>query len=156
MAEVITLNQDIAGIHRRCNRFIKEELGANSARTTDYSSFDQIRLQEYVDALRTYQGFVVAQPELDLVETEDTINLGEDPVIPEIENESTIDVIRLLENIRNELVRSNSSNIPSGISVKDNARLAGNISKLERFLQDYIATTVPIDLPASSPKIVPA
>ena len=145
-------NHDVSGLHRRINRFIVELLRSVSSGVSQVNSFDQERLQSYLDAITAYHGWVVDQPQLDLPETHPRqINLNANPTVDTIENESLQDVVTLLTIARDELVSSQSSRQGSGLVPFDSARLTAIVDKVQHFLVDYIGTTTPLDLPESSP-----
>jgi hypothetical protein len=145
-------NQDIRGLASRINRFIVEMMSAASANLAAVNEFDQARLQKYIDAIRTYQSWVLAQPQMDLPETSPRqYPLDPDPTIPTVENEAIRDVIVMLELARDELINSQSARHPTGMLGFDANRLGRVIDKVEAFLTTYIAVVQPLDLPESSP-----
>jgi len=148
----IVNNHDIAGIHARINRFIEELIKSVSSGTSQVSSFDQTRLASYLDAMDTYHEWVTSQPHLDLPETHPRpIVLGANPVNVDVENESVNDAVRILSIARDELVNSQSARDAAGLNRFDSARFAAVIQKVRAFLNTYITTTDPLDLPESSP-----
>jgi hypothetical protein len=145
-------NHDVAGIHARVNRFLTEMALSQSNGTSQVIAYDQARLQSYIAAIRTYKQWVLDQPLLDLPETHPTkYPLDPDPTLPEIENESIRDVLRMLLLAREELVNGQSARMSSGLIKFDDARFSAVIDKVENFLKNYIATTTPLDFPESSP-----
>ena len=152
MADGIVYNHDVAGIHRRINRFISELTLSASSNISMTNDHDQARLQTYLDAIRTYRDWVVDQPLLDLPETNQrTIQLDANPAQQTVENESIVDVIRMLELARDEIVNSQSARHASGLIPFDEARLTALVEKIQAFLDNYIAIATPLDLPESSP-----
>ena len=150
MAEV--KNSDIVGIYDRMNRFIIEVEKAASADVSDMVLFDQERLASYLDAVDRLHAWVIAEPQLDTTEsTSLTYTLEPPPEVVNVENESINDVIRMLVRARTDLINSQSARKPSGLDPADSKRLTAFIEKVRSFLQDYIAETVPLDLPQSSP-----
>ena len=153
MAEGIVYNHDVAGLHRRLNRFIFELMNAQSSNVSLTKEADQSRLNTYLEAIRKYRDWVIAQPELDLPETnERPIVLDEDPEIKTVENESVVDVVRMLVLTRDELINSQSARNSSGLINFDVDRLTALVEKVQNFLDNYIALATPLDLPESSPK----
>ena len=149
----VVYNDDVDGLQRRINRFITELANSASAGVSLTSTFDQGRLQSYLNALITYHDWIMAQPQLDLVETNDKkIILEADPVVQDVENEDVDDVINLLVRARDELINSQSARMPSGLVSFDSARFMALVTKAGNFLTAYIQTTTPIDLPQSSPQ----
>ena len=153
MAEGIVYNHDVAGLHRRINRFIFELMNAQSSNVSLTKEADQARLKSYLAAIRKYRDWVVDQPELDLPETnERPIILDEEPEIKTVENESVVDVVRMLELTRDELINSQSARNSAGLISFDVSRLTAMVEKVQNFLDNYIALATPLDLPESSPK----
>ena len=149
----ITYNHDISGFHRRINRFIVELRQSVSSSVSLVNTFDKKRMATYIDSLRSYQSWVTAEPEMDLPDTHPRkYALEENPGIEDLENESVVDAIHLLEVTRDELVRSQSSRLGAGLISHDNIRLTANIDKLDSFLTSYIEEITPLDLPESSPQ----
>lgn len=147
-----TYNHDVRGLHSRINRFIKELYHSQSSGVSLNIEADQIRLQTYLDAMTSYHAWVVAQPALDLPETNPTQHeFDEDPVLGTIENESIRDAIIMLEIARNELVHSQSARLKSSFLEFDTNRFLAMVNKLQNFLDNYIKVTTPLDLPESSP-----
>lgn len=146
-------NADIVGLYDRINRFIEELVKSVSSGVSLTNEFDQVRLGLYLDAVDRYHDWIKAQPHLDLPETAPKPFVLEDPpVIPNLENESINDVIRLLTAARDELVNSQSARLPCQMLTFDSIRMTAIIEKTRRLLIDYIAQTEPLDLPESSPK----
>lgn len=148
-----TLNHDVAGLYRRMNRFIVEMCKCASSGLPDMlNEFDKARLLSYLGAIRSYVNWITAQPQLDLPETSPMeADLDEDPEIPEIENESAKDIVRMLCVGRDEVVYSQSSRHSSGLVEFDKVRLLAVIDKVDNFVSEYLETATPIDLPESSP-----
>jgi hypothetical protein len=149
----IVYNQDVAGLHARINRFINEMTDSVSSGISLFTAFDQARLLSYTNAVHKYHDWVIAQPQLDLPETHPReYALKPNPVVPDIENESVKDVIRLLEVTRDELANCQSSRMPSGLVSFDSIRLVAVIKKVEAFIKDFVQVADPLDLPESSPQ----
>lgn len=150
--DILTYNHDVAGLQRRINRFIFEMIKSVSNSGSLMNDFDQNRLASYLAAIKGYVSFIVSQPQLDLPETSPRIiKLDPNPVWDLLENEAIIDVIRLLEIARDEVVNSQSSRNSSGLNKFDEARILSVVTKIEIFLNDYIKVVTPLDLPESSP-----
>lgn len=146
-------NHDIAGLHARINRFIEEVKYSESSGGSQVTSFDQTRLATYLNAVDGYREWAIGRPPLDCPETHPrAIELGANPEIVDLENESCNDVIRLLTIGRDELTNSQSARLSSNLTPFDNARLVSIIQKIRLFLSDYIAKVTPLDLPESTPQ----
>jgi hypothetical protein len=149
---VITYNHDVAGLQRRINRFIYEMIKSVSNAGSLMNEYDKNRLSTYLTAIRAYVGWVVSQPQLDLPETSPrAITLDPNPTWELMENEAIIDVIRMLEIARDELVNSQASRASSGLNKFDEARILALVTKVEDFLTKYINVITPLDLPESTP-----
>lgn len=77
--------------------------------------------------------------------------LRDAPSVPDIENESIDDAVRILVLMRDELVSSASSRQSSGLVGFDSVRMMSAVQKLTNFLDHYVDTATPLDLPESSP-----
>ena len=151
-ASRVVYNHDVAGLHRRMNRFIGEMAACASTNLSQMSEYDQERLTTYLNAIRTYTNWVVAQPQLDLPETSPRVYaLEPDAVIPLVENEAIVDIIRMMELARDETVNGQSARMSSGLIRFDVLRLGAVINKVEAFLTTYVSIVTPLDLPESSP-----
>ena len=153
MAELTYIyNHDILGLHRRINRFIEEVAKSTSSGGSQMNEYDQNRLATYLSAIRGYHDWVIAQPLLDLPETHPRQwPLQDNPVVPEIENESAVDIVNMFELARDELVNGQSARNASGLTKFDSARLMAVVDKADAFLANYISVVTPLDLPESSP-----
>ena len=150
--QLVTYNHDVAGLHRRINRFIIEMVKSVSNSGSMVNDWDQQRLETYLGAVRSYVDWITSQPYLDLPETSPRlIALDANPVFEPLENESVTDVVRLMEIARDEIVDSQSARQSSGLISFDERRVLGVISKIEAFVQNYIKVVTPLDLPESTP-----
>lgn len=148
----IVYNHDVAGLHRRMNRFIGEMAASASTNLSQMSEYDQNRLRTYLGAVRTYVNWVISQPQLDLPETSPRkYELEANPVVPLVENEAIIDIIRMMELARDEVTDGQSARMSSGLISFDVQRVGSVINKIEAFLDSYVAIITPLDLPESSP-----
>lgn len=146
-------NHDIVGIDARINRFMVEVAKAGSADLSEVSSFDFERTTTYLEALVTYLDYVQGQPELDLPETTPRkYILDVAAPVPDVENESVNDLLRLFSLMRDELAVSQSARRGSRLVSFDESRIRAIIAKAQAFMTGYVATATPLDLPESSPK----
>lgn len=153
----VVYNHDVAGIQRRINRFIVEMIKSVSNSGSLMNDFDQKRLASYLSAIKSYVSWVTGQPNLDLPETSPrAYPLDANPTYDLVENESVVDVVRMLELVRDEVVNSQSARNAAGLTKFDEARLLAIVTKVENFLATYIAAVTPLDLPESSPMRVAA
>lgn len=147
-----TYNTDIFGLVRRINRFIEEVIKCQSAGVSKTSSYDVNRMKSYIIAMRAYLSWVITQPELDLPETGPRpTTLPPNPTIPMIENESLFDVATLFELARDELANSQSSRMSSNLIGFDANRFVAILDKADKFIDEYVVTIDPLDLPETSP-----
>jgi len=146
-----TYNTDVHSIVRRYNRMIVEVLKSQSSGLSYTLPFDVNRLTAYVTAMEEYLKFVVGQPLLDCPETGPTeMPLPEAPSIAMIENESSYDVLQLVEIARDEISNSQSARMPTNLVSFDYDRQMSYLGKI-RALLAYVAKAEPLDMPESSP-----
>ena len=146
-------NHDVIGLANRIGRFIIEAVRSNSSNLATVTAADQARLASYLDNVDSYQAHIVGAPALDLPETSHSIKWPVEPLdpVPAMNNEAMEDMVRLMSVQHAELLNSDSCNASSGLSVFDAARLTAITAKARDLLTKYIATSTPIDLPASGP-----
>lgn len=145
-------NHDVAGLHRRINRFVVEMAKSVSNSVSQFTQYDQDRLLSYLNAIRAYVNWVVSQPLLDLPETSPReYTLDSNPTWEVVENEAVVDVLRMLELVRDEIVHGQSARLSSSLIKYDVDRLNAIVDKIEAFINAYVATITPLDLPESSP-----
>ncbi len=152
IAATSTYNTDVFGLTRRINRFILEMALSQSSGVSQTNSFDLVRAQTYIQAVRSYLAWVIGQPALDLPETGPTsISLPAAPVIPVMENDSTYDLCIMMELARDELVNSQSSRLSSNMIAFDSDRLIAIMDKADSLILSYITVIDPLDQPETSP-----
>jgi hypothetical protein len=156
-----TLNHDVYSLCTRIHRFCQEIHHSASSGAADLmSSWDAIRLKDYIRAIRTYRQWVTSQPFLDLPETHQgegrELEFPDSKLerLPEVDNLSVVDCCNLLSVCQNELIHSQSSRQASGLIEFDAKRLDAIIDKVESLLTDYIEQATPLDMPESSPSRV--
>lgn len=146
-------NQDIVGLYDRLTRFYEEVGKSVSSGVSLYTTFDQERTMHFLDAALAYHKWVTDQPALDLPESHPALyELEPLPVIPNVENESVNDIVRLFKASIAEIVNSQSARLPAGFISYDSARFVAIINKMKKFMTDYVAKVTPLDLPESSPE----
>lgn len=147
-------NHDIVGLVQRVQRFVEELAGSSSSGVSGMNTYDQARLKSYLDAITAYQAWIMANPQLDLPETNRML-WDVKPLIgvPSVENESIQDILRMLHVTCVELLNSQSARMPSGLNAFDAARLTAMVTKVGNLLANYIAKSDPLDLPESSPAV---
>jgi hypothetical protein len=146
-------NGDVVGIYNRVIRFSEEMWKCASSSVPYLSTADQARLGKYLDAIDAYNAWVQAQPELDLPETAPkSYVLDTPPATAEVESDDLNDVIRMMTDMKDELINSQSARMPCRLVSFDAVRLTDYVSKIRKFLTDYIQKVQPLDLPESSPR----
>jgi len=147
------MNHDLVGLDNRLNRFLVELHKAVSANQGDETyPFDVARMLSYLDAAQVYHNWMVAQPQLDLPETAPRMyKLMERPELPQVENESVNDMIRMFIIMRDEICCSQSARRPCGMNQFDSARFTSILLKMRNFITDFVQVATPLDMPESSP-----
>lgn len=149
---MIVNNLDVAGLVRRLRRFQMEIIKSASSSLAAVSVSDFTRAKSYLAALDTYINWVVAQPALDLPETAPKeIDLGEQEKFEQVDNEALLDLINLYEAAEVEIANSQSARMATGLINHDEKRIRAIIAKMNAFLDGYVKSILPLDLPESSP-----
>lgn len=150
---MVVQNMDVAGVVRRLRRFKFETVKSASSGLASVSAADFTRAKSYLDAVTKYLDWIVAQPQLDLPETSPrTIDLGEGEELAIPENESLVDLVEMYNAIEGEIGNSQSARMSTGIVSHDEKRIRELIAKMGAFLDEYVATVLPLDLPESAPQ----
>lgn len=145
-------NHDIKGLYDRMNRFIEEMIKSVSSGTSQMNAFDQARLLTYLGHVRSFQAWCESQPLLDLPETAPReYVLKPEPVRPDIESDDIESIVELMCLARDEIINSQSARDPSGLNKFDSLRLKSVVDKIEKFLNEVVQVSSPLDLPESSP-----
>jgi hypothetical protein len=147
-------NHDVKGLCERLNRFREEVYKSVSSGLAGMNQFDVARLTSYINAIRTYQAWVLAQPQLDLPETHPREYLVEPAIAmnDSVESEDANMILTLLGLASDELANCQSARMPSGLISFDSDRLKAVVDKTEAFLVSYVQVATPLDLPESSPQ----
>ena len=144
-------NLNIAGLHSRILIFVNEIAKSVSASTGSYRAPDEIRLTQYLNALKSYKAWVMNQDPVDAPHWHDrSIETKAFPVIAQSENSSIVDVLLMLELMDVELLNCQSKDLPMGLNVFDAVRFDQQLGQVEAFLKDYIQTATPLDLPEAA------
>jgi len=151
---VYTYNTDIVSLSDKLNRFIAEAGLSASANVHIMSPPDLKRFNAFLEGMRRVQAWVVTTPFLDLpATTPRKFCLAMITDVPQIESDAIRMLVRLLELTRDELIRSQSSRVTTGLNEYDSERLTANIDKIQALLDtsdldgmDYTesAPTVPM------------
>lgn len=149
-----THNLDVAGISSRLSRFISEALKCQSANVAHVMEHDLRRLYSFLKGAQVHKDWVVSTPQLDTPEfhpREIQTSCPSLPAIDAVENESIKDWSRLVYALHYEMVHSQSSRMSTGLIAHDAKRFDDIVTKLNKFLKEYVETTLPLDLPETVP-----
>lgn len=145
-------NHDLYALVKRMRRFKYELVKSVSANLGEASNHDMARLASYLDAMKAFKAWMVAQPELDLPETSPMeLSVGESPELPAVDNDDFDVIVKLLNLLELELVNSQSARRATGLVVHDSVRFDAMVEKVESFINNYMAAANPLDLPESLP-----
>lgn len=145
-----TYNHDVQSLSDKINRFIIEVGLSESANIHITNPFDLSRFNSYLEGIRVMQAWILATPQLDLPNTyprKFCMQTVQD--VPKMESDAARMLIRLLELMRDELIRGQSSRAASGLNTYDNTRLTATIDKTQALLDS--STDVGTDYPNSTP-----
>lgn len=149
-----TYNSDIVSLSDKYNRFIAEAGLSRSANGHIVNEADLKRFNAYLAGIIRLQGWIMSVPVLDLPATSPRkycLSMITD--VPEMESDGIRMLVRLLELARDELIRSQSSRMATGLNLYDNERLTTINEKIQMLLDtvnedgaDYTesAPTVPM------------
>lgn len=145
------LSQDIAFLVKR-SRVLREEMKKAVSNNTNFiSGPDRIRIDSYFKALTDFKAWIVAQPFMDLPKTSPReYDLGESPIVPELENLDAMVILELMKTLEEEIAYSQSSRMTSGMIDQDSTRWDLNVLKIEKFLLEYVDKNSPLDRPDSA------
>lgn len=144
-------NLNIAGLHARILVFVNEINKSVSASTGSFRAPDELRLSQYLNALKSYKKWVMDQDPIDAPHWHDrSIETKPFPVLPQSENTAVVDVLLMLELLDVELLNSQSKDLPMGLNVFDSIRFDQQLGQVEAFLADYIQAATPLDLPEAA------
>jgi len=145
-----TYNHDVQSLSDKINRYIIEVGLSESANIHIVNEFDLARFNSYLEGIRVMQAWINSTPQLDLPNTyprKFCLAMVQD--VPTMESDSARMLIRLLELMRDELIRGQSSRAASGLNVYDDTRLTSTISKVQALLDT--TSDSGMDYPNSSP-----
>lgn len=149
---MVVQNMDIAGLVRRIRRFKYEVNKCVSAGLMHTTRADSDRFVSYLDSLRKYFDWMVAQPQQDLPEWHPTqIDLGESEKLEQPENEALADLITQLGALEVEMGECQSARMHTAMMAHDEKRFRDIVMKIEAFINDYIMMVQPLDMPESTP-----
>lgn len=145
-------NQDILSLVRMARRFKMEIIKSTSSNLNHLLTDDYDRNIDYVTAMSNKLDWVVAQPQLDLPESNPTeFDAGPEPSATAAENDMIVDLSHLYDNFMFELANSASARMGSGMISHDERRARRILAKMQSFLTDYVSVTTPHDTPETTP-----
>lgn len=151
MAEIY--NHNIKSMVEEIDRYIIELSRSTSANLGDFKAYDMIRTRSYLNALKSYHGYVIGLPELDTPESSPHLLATIDPKAPEpVENSLINELVALLVMLQLELVNATSARDHFGLSEPDSIRFLNVMARIELFISEVIEKVIPLDLPKSSPR----
>jgi hypothetical protein len=146
-------NHDVYGLIRRARRFRYETVKAASSNLASVSTADFGRAKSFLNALNVYLDWIENQPQLDLPESApNKIEMDDTESLPMPENEAMVDLMNLYNIFEIEAAHCQSSRQGSGVISHDMNRFRAVIDKMDKYLDSYVATILPLDVPESSPK----
>lgn len=149
---MIVQNMDIAGLVRRIRRHKIEIHKSNSAGLMFTTEKDVERIISYLDSLDSYFDWMVSQPMQDFVKWHPTdIDLGQGEPLVLVENEALADLIQMMDALEQEVGNSQSAGMHSSIMEPDETRFREITAKMRSFVEEYIASNQPLDMPESVP-----
>lgn len=146
-------NYQIAGLIRRLRRFRYETVKAASSALASVNDADFARAKSYLNAATQYINWVVSVPQLDLPESSPRlIELGEADELDMPENEALADLMAMYDLLEIEIGHSQSARMGDSIISHDENRMRAMIEKMDLFLDNYVSSVLPLDVPESTPK----
>jgi hypothetical protein len=150
---MVVNNMDIAGLVRRMRRFKEEVHKCQSSSLMHTTNKDLDRFRSYLNALVFYFDWMVAQPQQDLPEWHPKdIDLGEPEQLSLPENEALVDLIQQLDALEAEMAYSQSARMHTSVMQHDETRFREIVAKIDAYIDNYVATIQPLDMPESTPR----
>lgn len=145
-----TYNHDVQSLSDKVNRYIIEVGLSESANIHIVNEYDLARFNAYLEGIRVMQSWINATPQLDLPNTYPRkFCLAMVADVPTMESDFSRMLIRLLELLRDELIRGQTSRAASGLNAYDNDRFTATVAKIQALLDT--ANGSGMDYPNSSP-----
>lgn len=146
-------NFDICYVADKIARFTEEVMLCVSSNSAQVGKYDMARLKAYLASVDKWVGFVTGQPELDLPKSHPMGHaIKPFPASRDLENDELDHMVRLLRSAYIETVNSASARDGAGLKPADSERITAIVSKARQWLDDYVSTQTPMDLPESSPQ----
>ena len=151
VARTVVNNHDVLHADALIRRFQSELMLCVSALKSEVNEFDQKRAADYLAKLALWVKFASDEPQLDLPASQPASYILEPEVtFPDVTNESINTLLRLFAALRIELLHSQSALAGSGLQTADKVRADALITKMQKFLVDYVAKAQPTDYPESA------
>lgn len=145
-------NHDVASLSQMLFRIGTEVYKSVSSNASFVSEHDFKRIISYLDWLTGKLNWIAARPLMDLPESApEPFAVDVPKQYAQVENESCNDILRLVYIFLIELQNSQSARIASGLISHDEGRVRVILQKLYDFMNQFVQSTHPIDLPESSP-----
>lgn len=146
-------NKDVVFLNDMLDRYIAEIGGSQSTGISGVLPFDVERILSYTAAVKRFMAWANSQPILDLPESHPRLYTLEPFSEPQnVESESVNMLVRLFQDLRTEVVNSQSTRLSGTLLPADTKRIENNITKIESFVNEYVSDATPLDLPESSPE----
>lgn len=151
MAE--TLNMDFVDLWNRNQRFKREFQESQSANVSLSLAADVARWKSYLSSQRVLMQEISGLPDVDAPESNPRrIALRDQTPTLDVENESVQKLAVMIDIQSDELINSQSSRLAAGILSFDRKRFLDMNTKMENYLDNFVAVAEPLDLPESSPR----
>ncbi len=147
-----TYNSNVAALVARANDFMTEAYRSASANIAQLMPYDLERFTAQIAAQKSYiNNYMITAPLLDQPKTGPTEKpLDPAPKITEVENQTIMELIGLIQTFRDEVGSSQSSRLPNNATKFDVTRWNTYLDKMSTLL-DFAAKSEPLDLPESTP-----
>ena len=146
-------NHDVASLSQMLQRIGMEVHKSTSSNASFINEHDFDRTMSYLDWLSKKLDWIAERPLMDLPESAPTIwNVDTPKQYDLVENEACNDILRLVFISLEEIQNSQSARLASGLIAPDLRRFRDVIQKLYDFMNNFVESTNPIDLPESSPQ----
>lgn len=149
---MVVLNVHIVGIVRKIHRYRYEMVKSVSNSQSGVSDADFQRFKSFITDFRSYLAEVISQPAMDAPKAspkEYTLPVAES--LPDPDNDAILEMKNYWDLLEEEISKSNSNAIASGLSVFDHSRIVAMVDRIEQFLDRYVSNVLPVDFVESMP-----
>jgi hypothetical protein len=148
----INFNVDLVGLDALYNRIIEELYESVSSGINRINKHDRERLLKFISAFRFKLDYLVKQEELDQSKTHPIPRPFRANAVHElVENEFINELMTKFILARDNMRRSPSSRVASGIEPDDAKRQYSYVKDIEEYLKAYVQQAAPLDFIESSP-----